>query len=157
MNRRTKIWPLGDKRFRKRNNKRGRRILGFKSKPIANVKVLDIFTPTTFLASPEGKHSVQSLKESQIYSIYQLRLRIINEWPCSIPPFSNRKSNPKNSLSDNFEINSSTNDKIDVDEIWVSTETDGGIESTIRIIYRHPKSNLTNINDIRSITKNWFW
>ena len=30
-----------------------------------------------------------------------------------------------------------------MDELWVSTETDNGIKSTIGIIYRHPKANLT--------------
>ena len=36
---------------------------------------------------------------------------------------------------------------IDVDELWMSTETDNGIKSTLGIIYRHPKVNLTKFND----------
>ena len=44
-------------------------------------------------------------------------------------------------------INSSPNDIIDVDELWVSIETDSGIKCTLGTIYRHPKANLTKFDD----------
>ena len=44
-------------------------------------------------------------------------------------------------------INSVDNDNIDVDELWLITETANGLKCTIGIVYRHPKSSLTKFND----------
>ena len=57
------------------------------------------------------------------------------------------RENYKVEIIKDLKINSSTDDIIDVDELWVSTETDNGIKSTLGIIYRHPKANLTKFND----------
>ena len=46
-----------------------------------------------------------------------------------------------------LKINSVDNDNIDVDELWLSTETANGLKCTIGIVYRHPKSSLTKFND----------
>ena len=42
-------------------------------------------------------------------------------------------------MNDELKTNTATNDIIEVGEIWLNTETDNGINSTIGAIYRHPK------------------
>ena len=57
------------------------------------------------------------------------------------------RKNYKVEVLKDLQINSVSDDIIDVDELWLNTETDNGSKSTIGIIYRHPKSSLTKFND----------
>merc|ERR1712208_71662 len=40
-----------------------------------------------------------------------------------------------------------SDDDLDVEDLWVETETNTGTKCTIGIIYRHPKSNVPKFND----------
>ena len=77
-----------------------------------------------------------------------------------VPPKSSKcggvavfyKNNYKVEIRTDFLINSEypcsdIEDVIDVDELWIDSETNNGFKSTIGIIYRHPKANLTKFND----------
>ena len=72
-----------------------------------------------------------------------------------VPPKSSKcggvalfyRQNYKIEINKTLKVNADSDDAIDVDEIWLNTETDTGIKSTIGIIYRHPKANITKFND----------
>ena len=65
-----------------------------------------------------------------------------------VPPKSSKcggvalfyRQNYKIEINKTLKVNADSDDAIDVDEIWLNTETDTGIKSTIGIIYRHPKA-----------------
>ena len=72
-----------------------------------------------------------------------------------VPPKSSKcggvalfyRQNYKVEINNDLQLNSNKDDIIDVDEIWLNTETENGIKSTIGVIYRHPKANITKFND----------
>ena len=53
-------------------------------------------------------------------------------------------------INNDLKINTDTNNIIDVDEIWLNTDTDSEIKSTIGVPCRHPKENITKFNDKQS-------
>ena len=72
-----------------------------------------------------------------------------------VPPKSSKcggvalfyRQNYKVEVENDFKINSITNDIIDVDELWLNVELAKDEKCTLGIIYLHPKSNLTKLND----------
>ena len=57
------------------------------------------------------------------------------------------RQNYKVEINNDLQLNSNKDDIIDVGEIGLNTGTENGIKSTIAVIYRHPKANITNFND----------
>ena len=81
---------------------------------------------------------------------------ILRDYKCKYePPKSSNcggvalfyRKNFKVEVLNDLNINSVSDDIIDVDDLWLNTETENGSKSTIGIIYRHPKSSLTKFND----------
>ena len=57
------------------------------------------------------------------------------------------RQNYKVEKSNDQQLNQNNNDIIDDDEIWLNSETENGIKTTIGVIYRHPRAKITKFND----------